>query len=739
MQSHEKKLTLEPDKVEPILKPGGALCLSLKNFEPREQQQQMLLNVLESYNKSRIALIEAGTGTGKSMAYLIPSLLWGVINDERTVISTATINLQEQLFHKDIPLIKSALNLGVKAVLVKGMGNYICKRRLEEASYELRILPPEEAADLARIQAWEQTTHDGSKSSMNFSPLPQVWESVCAEYDSCNKDQCHHYKQCHFFAARKEATDAKILIVNHHLLFSDLSTREGEEGLLPYYTRVIIDEAHNIEDIATDFFASKLSTLNMLKLLSRLMSEKHGKNHGKLPQLKNKLENFYKGNHTREVSSILNRLQIDLPGMRRDLVTQFMETFNAMNDFINNFIRDDEDDEKIQENKLRILSTHAKHDYWLSHIHARSKKTSNAIGSFVEALNALDNDIKGLKEERLTEQTKGILFEINTLANRLSGAQLTLEQFIRTEDIPEKVRWIETQLIRNSLNTTIIDADLDVSKSLAKYLFNRFPSVVLCSATLTTNRDFKFIRSRFGLHPGLLEERVVNEHIYDAPYDYDKQALLVVPTDICSPNEIKFTEDAAEAIWIAIQASRGNAFVLFTSYSMLKACFNILEKRLKENRFHTWKQGDDNRRTLLHHFQSTDRSVLFGTDSFWEGVDVAGEALRCVILVKLPFKVPKEPIIEARSEAIRERGGSPFFEYQIPHAIVKFKQGFGRLIRNRKDRGCIVCLDTRIHEKNYGQLFLNSLPPCGKAFVKKEQLFQTMSDFYRKTHYLTKE
>jgi ATP-dependent DNA helicase DinG len=298
------------------------------------------------------------------------------------------------------------------------------------------------------------------------------------------------------------------------------------------------------------------------------------------------------------------------------------------------------------------------------------------------------------------------------------------------------VRWIEAQMLKSFLNVHIADAELNIAKALADFLFSKFDSVILCSATLTTNKKFDFVKHRLGLKEQYFESLHLTENIYESPFNYKQQALLVIPNDIPNPLDPKFTEAAVEKIWETIQISQGNAFVLFTSYGMLKTCCSRLEKRLNEHRYPVFKQGDNNRQTLLKKFKETDRSVLFGTDSFWEGVDVAGDSLRCVIIVKLPFKVPTEPIIQARTEAIIARGGDPFMEYSLPNAIVKFKQGFGRLIRNKKDRGCIVCLDTRLITKKYGQQFLNSLPNCQQIIAPSEQIRSHMKEFYRKTYHL---
>lgn len=729
--------SLNIEKALNYLQPEGLLSKSLKGFESREQQQEMMRNILEAYNEEQIALIEAGTGTGKSIAYLIPAILWALENKERTVISTGTIALQEQLLYKDIPLITQALGLEIKAVMVKGIRNYVCKRKLEEAKMEMLLLSSEEAQELQKVDTWAHTTREGSRTSLSFVPTSNTWDKVCAESDTCTGKKCPMYQQCHFIKARQEASDAHLLVVNHHLLFADLTLRADEENykdpaVLPLYSRVVIDEAHHIEDIATEYFASNLNRLNLLRIMGRLTAEKQASSHGKLPLLKERLHQFYRGKSIpSEIDKILTLLTVDLPVLRHDMLTHITNTFDAFLHLVETLLTSNEG-----ESKLRLHSYHHTHPHWIDHIIPQTKLLIETTVRYIQMIETGIKELELQKNEKLLEQVGGLNHEIKALATRLGNACAILHEFIAEKQLPTKVRWIETQRLKTTTNIQLINAELEVAESLAQFLFTKFPTIILCSATLATNKEFSFVRERLGLN--LLGEKVVTENIYDSPFNYAQQALLAIPIDIPGPLDPKFNSSASEKIWDAIQASRGNAFVLFTSYSMLKTCYQQLEKRMIDNRYHPLKQGDDNRQSLINRFKNTDRSVLFGTDSFWEGVDVVGESLRCVIIVKLPFQVPSEPIIQARTEAISLKGGDPFSDYSLPNAIVKFKQGFGRLIRNRKDRGCVVCLDTRILTKNYGQKFLNSLPECQQAFVETEQLKQKMTDFYRNTFHLTK-
>ncbi|MBA3238644.1 MAG: DEAD/DEAH box helicase family protein [Parachlamydiaceae bacterium] len=735
---------LDSAKVLQLVSAEGILTRVLKGFEPRKPQQSMMCNVIEAYNDNGIALIEAGTGTGKSLAYLLPAILWALEHHQRTLISTHTIALQEQLIYKDIPQLTKALNLDIKAVLVKGMSNYLCLRKFYETEQEKLLMSPEERVEFDQIEAWAETAIEGSKTALPMMPSHSLWDRVRAESDTCTHMKCPHYKRCFFFKARAQAEEAQILVANHHLLFADLSVRAEADNykgqaILPSYTRIVIDEAHHIEDIATDFFGAKISKLTILRLLGRIASENQNKAaQGKLVPLKEKIQYFFSKSSDPAISSLLSRLTLDLAGLRRDLQHCTAEAFQAMNDFVDRLSYAASSQEELMqgESKLRLLRSHHELPQWQMLVMPKAQLLITSLLRYVQALSSLEGDLLALKHDAFQEQTKNLRQDIVAFTNRLDEQAMLLQKLIILPPQDEKVRWIELKNSKLVSNVSIQDADLDVSKSMVDYLFSKFLTVILCSATLTTNRHFDYIRKRLGITKNQLLQKKITENIYDSPFNYMEQALLAIPTDLPTPQHEDFIKKATEQIWQAVEVSRGSTFVLFTSYSMMQVCHEILAERLKANRYHLFKQGDAERQKLLTQFKITPRSVLFGTDSFWEGIDVAGEALRCVILVKLPFRVPTEPIIQARSEAILARGGDPFTEYTLPAAIVKFKQGFGRLIRHVKDRGCIVCLDTRLLTKKYGQLFIDSLPPCGQSFIPGDQLELQMRNFYRKTHHL---
>lgn len=717
------------EALQKILSPDGALSRLIPGYEEREPQQKMLADVLEAFDRGKIAVIEAGTGVGKSMAYLLPSLLWAIKHKERVVISTNTITLQEQLLHKDIPLAQKALGSTIKAVLVKGMSNYLCLRKLEEAKLEKRLLPDNEHEQLSHIEDWAELTADGTLSDLSITPSYHVWEKVCAEGDTCSFRKCPYYDNCHFFRARKEAETAQVLVSNHSLLFADLSLREGsqEGGLLPDYRRVVLDETHRVEDAATSFFADRVSYISLMRLLGRLGTDKQGK----LAVLKDRVMFHYATHTPPEVTPILSRLNIDLPSLRKEFQTHLAEFFTELISFV-------QKEQSDGEAKLRLLPKHYTLSDWKDKIAPLTAAASESGKKYLQSANQLLTELLQVDDTQFQDKTESSRLEIQALLNRLVQAIETIEAIVLKECPPAKVQWIETHSTKSSINIHLIQAPLEIGELMAQKLFNPFETTILTSATISTNNHFEFFRERIGLTDSLLDNREVIEKQYESPFDYPNQAKLIIPQDMPDPQTPAFFDQAVIAIWEAIKASRGNAFVLFTSYGMMEKCAKALEEQLRKSRFHLFKQGTTGRKEILDQFKKTDFSVLFGTDSFWEGVDVAGEALRCVILVKLPFRVPSEPLLQARTELIKEKGNDPFRSYHLPSAIVKFKQGFGRLIRHKQDRGCIVCLDSRLITRPYGRQFLNSLPACHQSIINLDQLNNEMVMFYKQTHNTTK-
>ena len=715
-----------------ILGSSGPIAQRLPNYESRSEQNAMMQHVLSAMQKNEIALIEAGTGTGKSLAYLIPACLIALKRKERTVISTNTISLQEQLLNKDIPLLLKTCGWELKASLVKGMNNYLCKRKLLEAQSELRLMSPEESHEFDIISSWAEQTDDGTPSSLPIVPSHSTWERVRADSHACTGKACKHYDKCFFFKARQQSYLSQILIVNHHLLFADISARysaDKHDGtcILPPYKNIVIDEGHNIEDIATKYFASKFSRSELNKLMSQLGSEKNPS--GKLENLKRQLHNTYDINQYDVFQSFHQKLTIDLPAERRRLIHTIAEAFDALSGFQKAQTLHSKQP-KDKENKLRLYNKHYKSQNWNTGVAEKLSQLANQLKSLSIDISNLTTSITSSPLEDFIRKSESLRIDLNAVASRLLEYSMTVDQFCK-ENIPNNtVRWIESQSSQKRSNESAIDARLDISDILAQQLFSRFSSVVICSATLTTHNGFSFIKQRLGLTQKQLPDRNISELSYPSPFDYTKQALVAVHNDLPPPTQPEFTKLAAEKIIKILKVSQGNAFVLFTSYSMLQECYELIKPHIDEKKIPIFKQGDDDRHSLLSKFKQTNGSVILGTDSFWEGVDVAGDALHCVIIVKLPFRVPDEPITQARSELIQSEGKSPFIEYALPSAIMKFKQGFGRLIRHRNDQGCVICLDSRIASKNYGKLFLNSLPPCNIFINKTDNILKKLRSFY---------
>ncbi len=725
-------ISLDTDSLLKLLEPKGRLNGFLSGYESRIQQQEMMRAVIEAFNSKHISLIEAGTGTGKSLAYLIPAAVKAAGDNQPVVIATKTINLQQQLIEKDIPLVAKVLGFDFKYALVKGIGNYVCLRKLKDTENELDLLPPAESKQLRRIQAWAETTPSGSKSELDFNPYSSVWEKVGCEFDTCTFRKCPHYEDCHFFKAREEAKEAKILIVNHHILFADLAMRAADDNyddaaLLPHYRHVIVDEAHHIEDVATEFFADHASRLDFMKILGKISSERTGSDAGRLSILKKKVMQASKLAPKDQFDKLMTLFNVQLLFSRREVIRQIADFFQALTHYFSHKQKNGE-----EENKLRLFQGYANDRFWLEEVKPYADSFLRSIKSYTHTLYTLCREIKEIDHQPLQEQSAGLLAEISAYAARLDEKAAVVEKCVFEEVGKECVRWLETSLVNTLQNITMIEAKLDISPYLVQNFFKKFETIVFCSATLTTSGNFNYFKNRLGLSLDELSYRNIEEAIFLSPFDYRKQVMLVIPSTLPSPQESSYIDKASEAILQAVKASHGNAFILFTSYIMLRQCCEKLTPILRKLRYVILKQGDDQRQTLLNHFRNTNRSVLFATDSFWEGVDVSGEALRLVILVKLPFRVPSEPIFQARSELIASQGRSPFLDYSLPSAIVKFKQGFGRLIRHKSDRGVVMVLDSRLIKKGYGKQFLKSLPDCPHIFTENPS--KDMEAFYKRTY-----
>ncbi len=697
--------------LELIFAKDGLLSRTLKNFEERVGQKEMAVSILEAYQHDKIALIEAGTGTGKSLAYLVPAVYWALKHQEKTVITTHTIALQEQLLHKDIPFLLKTMDVDLSACLVKGMSNYLCLRKLQELQDQPLLFSMEESKEGQALEQWAEKTTEGSRSDVSFSVSSATWEKVAAERESCNRQQCPHYKECFFFKARKQAEDSQLLIVNHHLLLADLEKRRrnpGQESILPPYHRLIIDEAHHLEDIALESFAERFERITFLRLLSKLHSEAHPER-SRLTLLRAEIAGLS--------PTLLQKIEIDLPAQKRVCQTQSEETFATLTHFFETLALSKESRRRITESIFELT-------FWKEHIVKAVILLAEEIERLSLGLNGVLSDLEAFEGTPLYEKLLLHRIEMQAIADRLELSASFLTQFTQDEPKDKRVRWFEV----NGNNVILVDAALDISQFLNEHLFSQQRTAILCSATMATARSFKFIKQRLGLTE---QEHKLQEGIFDSPFNYQERTLFVVPTDLSLPSSPDFVSECAQTMAEAIAISQGSVFLLFTSYDMLQSCYRALSATDLPHRYPFLKQGDLPRHLLLEQFKRREGNVLFATDSFWEGVDVPGEALRCVIIAKLPFSVPSDPLYEAYAQSLEKEGLDPFFDYSVPNAVIKFKQGFGRLMRKNDDRGCVLCLDHRIVKKNYGKHFLQSLPDCRTCFGPKQQAFTEMKKFYQ--------
>ncbi len=717
--------SLEIDRLEALIGPKGPLVQEHPAYEDRPGQRTMLRRVAETYNGAGVTLVEAGTGTGKSLAYLIPSAEWALRNGERTMISTNTINLQEQLDQKDLPLVRRLLGEEVDWELVKGRGNYISIRRAQLAAESAPLLFSDDRGDeLDQLIGWIGQTEDGSRADLAFVPTEDVWDEVKSDADICLRARCPHFQACFYQRSRRRAASATLLITNHHLLFTDLSVRMATQNykasaVLPAYRHLILDEAHNIEDAATSHLGSEVTRRGMFRMLARL--DRRGR--GVLTAVQEALAGRTEREPAMEVRSrIESRVRPALEEARAEL-TLFLDVLEPI---------------LPSDAKGAVRLGTAEMPEPASHPAVRER-----LDGLVSAFRTLSRELRGVRErledhDTLGEGLEGRLLDLRSGEGRLADTAHTLHTVLDgdAEDV-RYVRWLEWRGKSRGKNRNLViaSAPIEVGDLLREHLFEKVETAALCSATLATKDSFAFLRSRIGLLDDTLIEYDVNlkinESIINSPFEFDRQTILVVPTDLPDVNDPsgRFDEATAEVVRDTCSISGGGTFVLFTSHRALRRVAELL----RADTALPWPlfvQGEDTRSRLLERFVESGSGLLLGTASFWEGVDVPGRPLRGLIIQRLPFKVPTEPITAARIEAIERRGGSSFGEFVLPLAALKLKQGFGRLVRSREDQGAILILDDRIVRKRYGTYLRESLPPAPLRKGPWNELTRFLKEFY---------
>lgn len=729
---------LDPDGLAGLLSPGAPLEEIHGRYEDRPEQREVLRVIADRYNDGGVAIVEAGTGTGKSLAYLVPAARWALDNQERTVVSTNTINLQEQLVSKDLPLVERLLGEDVRWALVKGRGNYVSIRRLRLAASSLTsVFERDRSDELDQLLEWSQSTEDGSLSDLAFSPSPEVWEEVQSDADVCMRARCKHFQQCFYQRSRRRAASAEILVVNHHLLFTDLSVRRttGDfqtPAVLPGYKHLILDEAHNVEDAATTHLGVDVTRRGLFRLLGRL--ERKGK--GVLRALADELGG------SEAADGVRSHIELKVvPSVRRarEAVTRLIDALDTV------LPAGHVEPMRIGVPPLGEPIDHPPVREALDTVLPALTAFARTVGSLVGRIEERD-ELFGLVEGRLLDLRS---------AERRAGTSADALRLVLDPDVAgtANVRWIERRGRPPRLNLALAAAPVELGPQLREGLFSKVGSASLLSATLATRKTFDFVRGRVGLGPegqpgqdpaarvfGDNSQAVIEtaddapldvvERLVPSPFDYETQSLFCVPTDIPSPGAEGFHRATADIALAMAELTDGGLFLLFTSHRSLVRVAEMMRQAGVDKRWPLFVQGEAQRSPLLRRFEAAGNGLLLGTSSFWEGVDVPGDPLRGLILEKLPFRVPSEPVTAARVESVESRGGNSFWDYMLPLAALRLKQGFGRLVRSRTDRGAVVLLDDRVLTRKYGRYFRESLPPAPLVKGPWWEIERRLKDFY---------
>ena len=702
------------EEVRAVFGEDGPFHRKMPGYELRPEQAEMAEAVANAFNEAGFLVVEAGTGTGKSMAYLIPSVMWALRNGDRVIVSTNTKNLQEQLFFKDLPELCEAVGQPFQYTLLKGRGNYLCLNRWYSVLRQIdTYLTPEERAAALPLVIWAEETATGDISeNAGFRISGGLWNKVCSDGASCRGQGCQHYTKCFAMRVRRAALKSQVVVVNHSLLFSDLAT---EGAVLGDYEHLIFDEAHNIEKVAAQYLGLDLNIWRIRDLANRLYARDQIET-GVLVTLRTGLASSKLNDATLSpFDTLIERLIEEV----RDLWTDAFGFFENVTAEMR--IRGNEGAGYVQ--KLRFRGEDRIFDPCRDSLEAFEEGVTRAFGDLTQLIEWMGDLRSGTFEmqDELVGDLEGCRADLQKLENDLA--------FLTRAEDEEYVYWLELPSREGSVDTRFYVAPLDVSQHLSSQLFDRLSTCVFTSATVAINGKFRYFLDRLGLQATMGDR--LQTLCVGSPFEYDRQALVCVPRFLPSPKSPSFREAVRDLIRALTEQVRRGTLVLFTSYRMLNRSYEELKEVLESEGILLLGQGvDGSRSNITEQFREDRGSVLFGTDSFWEGVDVPGDALEMLVIVKLPFAVPTEPFVEAQMERLERLGKNPFLYYSVPEAAIRFRQGFGRLIRNRADRGAVVVLDNRVLTTRYGEVFLKILPARHQAFRSEEEMIETIRRWF---------
>lgn len=690
-----------------------------EHFEPRPAQEEMMEHVYAALAEDKHLMIEAGTGTGKSLGYLIPALYYSFIHDETVVVSTHTINLQEQLLKRDIPLLNQVFPAPFKAALLKGRSHYLCLRKFEQ---RVNLLEPgqnkDEVLTIAQMLVWLGQTEHGDDEELHLGAKGKdVWNEVASDTDSCLNRACPWFHRCYYHRAKHKANQANVVITNHSMLFTDMI---AEHRLLPAYQNLIVDEAHHFEEVASHHLGRSITYFSFVFTLTRLYRD--AKN-GLLVNLLQRLGN----NQDEKSLSWRNYIQETMPKL-----VQVKEEWEQLTDLIYDALTKEAAVSGGQESAqyvYRFKDNQAPHSWDM--IHEMESNIHSLLTDVLKKLEQVLNELKENKDELELQST------VTDLGGAVKSLMLVRDdlRFFTARPNQGYVYWLESNTTSAKKSLQMHAVPLNVSPMIRESFFEQKESIVLTSATMSVNRSFAYAADRFGIQ-SYLETELLNTVQLQSPFNYRKQALVCIPRDFPKIRgagaDPLFLEPLVQSLAEVAETTSGRMLVLFTSYQMLRSVYEALKPKLALAGIDVIGQGIDsgNRSKLIHWFREGKASILLGTSSFWEGVDIPGDSLSCLAMIRLPFQPPNHPLIEARSEHLKKENRNPFMDYAVPQAVIRFKQGFGRLIRQASDRGVVVIYDTRVLETYYGKHFLYSLPGPKIEHMRTQVLAERIKQWF---------